>query len=606
MKRFFENLFGRKQEPPQIKKRPAPAREEFELYKKGDVIGGKYLVHGTLGKGGFGVVYLVSDRETRHVRALKTFRDEFLADPNARETFQKEALVWVRLGEHPFILAARWVEIFSGRLFVAMDFVEPDADGRVTLNDHLRSGRPFVLERAVEWAIQFCSGMEHANAHGVICHRDIKPANIMISQGVLKISDFGLAAAAEEVWKRIAGKGNSLVTGNEETGFGFSVIGKNGQMRCGTPGYMSPEVYRGERADVQSDIYSFGLVLWQMAVGSVSPPFVGKYRGDDEAYMREAYERQMSGRFPPVAPPLGLIVERCLNATPSKRYSSFGEVRRALEPILHKQTGETFSQPTGEETVAYWNDRGGSLGALGKFAEAIGCFDKALAIDPKDAMAWSNKGAVLVQLERWEEAAACFDKALSNDPRLALAWHNKASVLIELGRGDEAMACFNKALAIDPRYVSAWNNKGRLFANAGRHEEAVACFDKSLAIDSQYADAWVNKGGSLRALGKNSEVLVCFDKAIAIDPRDAMAWNNKGAFLASIGRREEAIDCYERALAIEPKHVMSWFNKSISEDTIGRAAMAAKSYRKFIEFAPAQYAQQIANAKARIRELEKR
>jgi len=579
---------------------------QSDLYTKGDVIGGKYVVHATLGKGGFGVVYLVSDRETRQVRALKSFRDEFLADPHARETFQREALVWVRLGEHPFILAARWVESFSGRLFVAMDFVEPDAGGRVTLSDHLRSGRPFALDRAVELSIQFCLGMEHANAHGVVCHRDIKPANIMISRGVLKISDFGLAAAAEEIWKRITGKGDSLVTGSAETGFSFSIVGMNGRMRCGTPGYMSPEIYRGEPADVRSDIYSFGLVLWQMAVGSVSPPFVGAYRGDNEAYMREAYERQMSGRFPPFAPPFGLVIERCLNASLSKRYSSFGEVRRALEPILHKLTGKTFSVPASEQTIAYWNDRGGSLGALGRFTEALGCFDKALAIDLQDAMAWSNKGAVLVELERWEEAIACFDKALASDPRHAMAWHNKASVLIELGRHDEAMACFNKALAFDPQYVSAWNNKGRALADSGKHEEAVACFDKALAIDPQYAAAWLNRGGSLRALGRHREVLVCFDKAIAIDPRDAMAWNNKGAFLASLGRREEAIDCYEQALAIDPQHVMSWFNKAISEDTIGRAAMAAKSYRKFIEFAPAQYARQVANAKQRIQVLEDR
>ena len=173
------------------------------FYKKGDVIGGKYEVHGTLGMGGFGVVLLATERDTNELRALKTFRDEFLADPASRDAFKKEALLWVNLEEHPFILAARWVETFSGRLFVAMDYIAPDAERRVNLADHLRSAKPVSPERAAEWAIQFCMGMEHANAHGIRCHRDIKPANILIAQdGTLKIADFGLAAMQHKLTDR--------------------------------------------------------------------------------------------------------------------------------------------------------------------------------------------------------------------------------------------------------------------------------------------------------------------------------------------------------------------------------------------------------------------
>ena len=125
MKDFFGSLFGQEQKPRQEPKpaapvrREAPRQEAAELYKKGDVIGGKYEIHGTLGKGGFGIVYLAYDRATKEVCALKTFRDELLADAAAREAFKKEALLWVKLEEHPFILAARWVTEVSGRLFVA-------------------------------------------------------------------------------------------------------------------------------------------------------------------------------------------------------------------------------------------------------------------------------------------------------------------------------------------------------------------------------------------------------------------------------------------------------------------------------------------------------
>jgi len=117
------------------------------IFKTGDVIGGEYEVLGTLGKGGFGIVFLVRDQQTRHGYALKTFRDEFLADAGARDSFQKEALVWINLGEHPFILEAQWVKAFSGRLFVAMDYVQPDASGRVSLFDYLQWREPIPPEQ---------------------------------------------------------------------------------------------------------------------------------------------------------------------------------------------------------------------------------------------------------------------------------------------------------------------------------------------------------------------------------------------------------------------------------------------------------------------------
>jgi serine/threonine protein kinase len=188
--------------------------EALEFYKKGDVIASKYEVCGTLGKGGFGVVYRIYCRDTGEVCALKTFRDELLADPAARMAFKKEALLWVNLGKHPAILSADFVEEVSGRLFVKMEYIAPDPQGRVSLGDRLtRSCGPLSANQALFWAIVFCLGMEHAKANGIECHRDIKPANILITQeGKLKIGDFGLASAAEVAWSVKGGWGDSGVS----------------------------------------------------------------------------------------------------------------------------------------------------------------------------------------------------------------------------------------------------------------------------------------------------------------------------------------------------------------------------------------------------------
>jgi tetratricopeptide (TPR) repeat protein len=595
MKDMFGSLFGQEQKPRQEAKpaapvrREAPQQEAAELYKKGDVIGGKYEVHGTLGKGGFGVVYLAYDRDTKEVCALKTFRDELLADAAAREAFKKEALLWVNLETHPFILAARWVIEVSGRLFVKMDHVAPDAHGRVSLADHLaRAGGPLDAGQTLKWAVQFCLGMEHAQACGTKYHRDIKPANILIAQdGTLKISDFGLAAAAEVAWRGTGGRGGSLATRGPEGSFGLSLMQTGGKARCGTPGYMAPEVYRGEGADIRSDIYSFGLVLWQMAAGTPVPPFLVPYRGDLEGYLREICEQQMTGRVPRVDGFLAPVIERCLRPKPAERYGSFGELRGALEPILERKTGMKIEVPqVGEKTAGFWNNKGGSLAALGRREEAIGCYDQALALDPRDATAWSNKGVSLAALGPHEEALRCYDQALALDPRYAIAWNNKGLALAALGQRAEAISCYDRALAIDPRQAAASNNKGTALADLGRHAEAISCYDQALAIDPRFAGAWNSKASALADAGRREEALGCYDQALAINPRYAMVWYNKGNGLAELGQREEAISCYDQALAVDPGYAIAWNSKGVALAALGQRAEAISCYDQALAIDP--------------------
>jgi tetratricopeptide (TPR) repeat protein len=647
MKSFFENLFGRKQEPPQNQKRAEPVRQNVgqreypEFYKKGDVIGGKYEVRSILGKGGFGVVYLVYIRATRELCALKTFRDELLPDRAAREAFKKEALSCVNLETHPCILFVGWVDEVSGRLFIVMDPIAPDSQGRVSLADHLaQAGGPLDTNQTLKWAIQFCLGMEHAVAHGIQCHRDIKPANILITQdGTLKISDFGLAAAAEAAWRGSSDRAGSLVTGGAEVGFGFSLMRADGKVRCGTPGYIAPEVYRLEGSDIRSDIYTFGLVLWQMVTGSRVPPWTVPWRGDMEGYLQGIYEQQIAGSVSGIQGPLGSVIECCLRTSPSERFGSFEELRGVLEPIWKARTGRNFEIPQmGDQTAGFWNNKGASFTNLARYEEAIGCFDKALAIDVRFAPAWDNKGSALQALARHEEAINCHDEALAIDPRNTSIWTNKGIALQALGQCEEAIICYNKALAISPRDADVWTNKGGALIALGRHKEAIGCLDKALASDARCASAWSNKGAALYSLGHHEEAIGCCDEALAIDPLSALAWLNKGNALQALGRHEaaigcfeeamaidprdarpcynkgntlqalalheEAIGCYDLALAIDPRDARVWCNKALSEEAARHWREAVSSYRKFVELSPPQYAQQIAAARQRVHELE--
>ncbi len=662
---FFGSLFGkrhegqrpaisipergrhpRKADGPQTQPSPRPRRagSKGDLYQSGDGIGGKYEVHRKLGEGGFGVVYAVYSRELRSTYALKTFRDEFLADAPAREAFKKEALLWVALEEHPFILAARLVDDFCGRLFIAMDCVAPDERGRVSLQDHLVCARgPLEPEQVLRWTIQSCHGMEHANAHGIKCHRDIKPANILILQGqTLQISDFGLALAGQE----LSAASRSLVTRGPEGRWGCSLLMTQGRKVCGTPGYLAPEIQEQKGADVRSDIYGFGCVLWQMATGSLHPPFHPsevQYRGDPEIYVRDylarVYASQKSGRRSKTDGPLEEVIERCLSFEPTGRCGGFKEVRLELEPLYNRLMGRSVVVPTAKEkTTVFWNNKGFSLNSLGRYEEAIRCYDRALAIDPRYANAWINKGAALWKLGcydeaigcydraldiepqtaalwnnrgtslqclgRREEAIRCFERALNIDPRYASAWYNKGNNLHDLGRYEEAILCYDRTLDIDPREATAWCNKGNSLTCLGRHEQAIHCYDRALDIDAQLAIAWNNKGNSLNRLGRHEQAIYCYDRALDIDPQLAIAWSNKGNSLHNLGRHEEAIVCCNRAVEIKPRCVDAWYNKAVCEDHLSHRREAGRSYQQFLELAPPAYSAEITHARQRIRELQ--
>jgi serine/threonine protein kinase len=124
------------------------------VYRKGDLIGTSYKVLGVLGLGGFSVVYLVYSRNAKNVYALKTLRDEFLEDSDSRTQFAKEAKVWVDLERHPYVVRAHFVEELAGRIYIGMEYIEPDEEGLNSLEEYLRRRPPDLLQ-SLRWSKQF-------------------------------------------------------------------------------------------------------------------------------------------------------------------------------------------------------------------------------------------------------------------------------------------------------------------------------------------------------------------------------------------------------------------------------------------------------------------
>ena len=401
---FFGSLFAGRNEAAAPRREQLPPLPSGIPYQKGDLIGGKYEVHGVLGKGGFGIVYLVYSLRTKDVYAFKTFRDEYLANAQIRERFRKEAHVWVDLERHPYLLRASFVDEIAGRLYIATDYIAPNEEGLNSLEVYLER-RPPDLAQTLCWAIQFCHGMEYAYSKGIRCHRDIKPANILIAQDkTVKIADFGLAGILAPT-ESVGETGHPYQPGLTMAGISF-----------GTPTHMPPEQFTDAAScDEKSDIYSFGVVLYQMAVGGRLPflaaPPKNDLRDEQMRFWWEMHELHRAAPIPKLDSPLHAVIQRCLAKESNRRYRSFAELRGELETLLHRETGEVFQPVKPEEFAAWeWVNKGVSLHNLGRREEAIRCYDRALEIDPRFANAWNNKalaeeksGKTKAAIETWRK-----------------------------------------------------------------------------------------------------------------------------------------------------------------------------------------------------------
>ena len=327
---------GRPRPKPRAKTRPG-----------GSLLAGRYRIERPIAKGGMGRVYLATQLPLERLVAVKVLNPEFQkTDPRFVRRFCLEAAVSAKLSHPNVVIVHDYGEAPDGDLFMAMEYLDGLPLSRVISRDG-----PMPPDRLLHIAVQICRALREAHRHGVI-HRDLKPGNIMLTESaddpdVVKVLDFGLVKLFEQ--EGDAARHAQLVTSPDGAQGDLTRAGT----LLGSPRYMSPEQIRGRKLDPRTDIYSLGVILFQMATGR--PPFSG-------STSVEVIYKHLNHKVPSIEgdgvdcpPPVRTIIERCLRKKRRERYRSMREVVVALRDAQRVVTGASIGTDSLSISRSSWS-----------------------------------------------------------------------------------------------------------------------------------------------------------------------------------------------------------------------------------------------------------
>jgi tetratricopeptide (TPR) repeat protein len=432
---------------------------------RGSVLAGRYEIIEEIGRGGMGWVYKIYDQKIDEKIAIKLINPAVAQDPTVIERFNNELKIARRI-IHKNVCRMYELTEADGKQFITMEYIQGE-DLKSLIN---RIGQ-LPLRKTVAIARQICDGLAEAHALGIV-HRDLKPQNIMIDlKGNVRITDFGIA---QSVFSK----------GLTKTG-----------MIIGTPEYMSPEQVEGIAVDLRSDIYSLGIILYEMVTGVV--PFEGttplslamKHKTE-----RPKAPRSINGFIPE---PLDRLILKCLEKDPDKRYQTakaLSEDLASIEQDLPTTEGVGLLKPkkSSTRTVPSGKKLKWGIPALG-----ITVLAAVLLILWFTVLKPGDKGSVPVPAPRpnelvgeghtlWrdqkpDEALAKFQAALELDPTLYEAQISLARVLKALERFDDSIPAYEKAIQLDPEEAYPYKELGEIYQQKQDVDQALIFYKDFLS-----------------------------------------------------------------------------------------------------------------------------
>jgi tetratricopeptide (TPR) repeat protein len=584
-----------------------------------DLVGvtlGQYEIIALQGEGGMATVYKAWQPALQRYVALKVLALRLSGEADFVARFQQEAVAAANL-RHNNIVTIYDVGSEQGRHYIAMEFIEGES-----LKDCIDREGALALDQVVDIITQVGGALDYAHQRGFI-HRDIKPANVLIEQtGRVVLTDFGIVEAHDN---------GDVTPASIKEGAIF-----------GTPHYMSPEQIGGEPLDPRSDLYSLGVVCYEMLSGRV--PFDGSTRSILYAHTHTPPPSFRETVGPGLPSPLEGVVDRALAKHPADRFSSAGQFATALSEAaagvwsegvpdgtlaVGQEGGDTDARKTrhrpktsqpqstparrsrwallfGATGLGVALVVGAILGVVlllgdgdapdkmladaqvalveGRYEEAIGTFEQALEEDADNAAVLKRIGQAYEAQEKWQQAADWYEKwtqVVPDDPeaRYELGW-----AYYQLEYYEEAAAQFGRVTGLRPEWATGFEGLGKSLFNSGDFERAAKALERWADLEPTSDEVSYFLGTNLYNLGRYDDSIRYLEAFVQSHPSEEVH-RRLGWTYFNLNRYKDAVKQFSEAIRLH-ESANAFRGLGSSYYKLGKYGDAANAYSQWVALVP--------------------